>query len=262
MRLSGAHVLVTGASRGIGLEVARGMARRGARLSLVARESAQLDTAAAELGAVAVAADLAEFDEVCGVAPRAAEAHGPVDVLVNNAAAMGMGPVARLEAETLRRTLAINLLAPAELARAVAGPMADRGAGAIVSVSSLAGEMALRNVAAYGSSKAGLGYLTRTMARELRHTGVRCQLVILGGVDTELFKENQADPVAGPSSERLKSVVPVPSPEIVAEKVIDHVERGRRRTLVLPAAATPMVALRALPTALADLLLIGTPRSL
>lgn len=261
-RLTGAHVLITGASRGIGLELARGMAARGARLSLVARESAALRAAAAGVGGEAVPADLSDLKGVAGIPAAATAVNGPVDVLVNNAARMGMGAVARLDAETLRGTLTVNLLAPAELARALSGPMVERGSGAIVNISSLAGEMALRNVPAYGTSKAALAYLTRTMQRELRGTGVTSQLVVLGGVDTELLRENEADPVAGPSSRRLKSVVPVPGPELVAARIVDHVERGRRRPLVIPAAAFPIVALRAFPTLLADLLLVGMPRSL
>jgi short-subunit dehydrogenase len=263
LSLVGAHVLITGASRGIGLELARVAAARGARVSLVARPSAALDAVAREVGGAAVPADLSDLGQAAGVPAAAAAVHGPVDVLVNNAAKMGMGPLARLDAETLRATLTVNLLAPAELSRACSAAMVDRGArGAIVNVSSLAGELALRNVPAYGTSKAGLAYLTRALQRELRGTGVRAQLVVLGGVDTELLRENEADPVAGPSSQRLKSVVPVPGPGHVAQRIADHVERRRRRPLVIPSAAFGVVALRAAPTLVADLALLGMPRSL
>lgn len=262
VRLAGAHVLVTGASRGIGRETARVAAARGARVSLVARDSAALRAAAQEIGGTAVPCDLSDLDAVARLPADAEAANGPVDVLVNNAAKMGMGPVARLDAETLRSTMTINLLAPAELARALSGPMVQRRRGAIVCVSSLAGEMALRNVPAYGSSKAGLSYLTRAMQRELRGTGVLAQLVVLGGVDTELLRENEADPVAGPSSRRLASVVPVPGPAAVAARIVANLERGRRRPLVMPAAAFGVVGLRAFPSVLTDLLLVGMPRSL
>jgi short-subunit dehydrogenase len=261
MRISGSHALITGASRGIGLEIARRMAERGARLSVLSSNAESIGRVADALGANPIAADLSDLGAVAGVLPAAVEANGPVEILVNNAAKMGMGPVARLDAETLRATLTVNLLAPAELARGASGPMIERGAGAIVSVSSLAGEMALRNVPAYGSSKAGLSYLTRTMQRELRGTGVQVQLVVLGGVDTELFRENVSDPVAGPSSKRLQSVVPVPPAEVVGEQIVAWIESGRRRPLVLPPPAMGLLALRNFPSVLTDLLLRGMPRS-
>ena len=256
------HVLITGASRGIGLAAAREAAARGARVSLVARSAPALQQAASQLGGTAVVADLADLDQVATILPRANEAHGPVDVLIDNAAMMGMGAFARLDAETVRATLTANVLAHIELARGALGPMLERRTGSVVVVSSLAGEMALRNIALYGSSKAALSYFVRTLQRELRGTGVLAQQAILGGVDTELLRENQADPVAGPSSQRLAKAVPVPSAEFVARKLIEHVERGRRRPLVLPPAAIGVVALRHLPTSLTDLLLRGMPPSL
>jgi short-subunit dehydrogenase len=262
VRLDGAHVLITGASRGIGLALAHETRRRGARVTLVSSNPAGIAAAAAAVGGHPIAADLADLDRVAEILTEAERANGPVDVLVNNAARMGTGPLARLDALTLRDVLTVNFLAPAELSRGASAAMVDRGRGAIVCVSSLAGEMALRNIPAYGSSKAGLSYLTRALQRELRGTGVLAQLVLLGGVDTELLRENLADPVAGPGSQRLAKVVPVPSAEVVAERMAAHIEAGRRRPLVLPAAALGAVGLRHSLSSIADLLLRGLPRSL
>ena len=261
MELSGAHVLVTGASRGIGLETAREFGRRGARLSVSARDSERLAAVATELGANRVAADLRDMDEVAKILPAAEEANGPVDVLVNNAAMMGMGALPKLRPETMRETFTANLLAPAELARAVSGPMAARGNGAIVTVSSLVGEMAVRGVGLYSSSKVALAHLTRILQRELRGTGVRTHLVFLGAVDTELIRENEADPVAGPAAKRL-AAIPAAEPDVVGRRIVEVVESERRRPLVIPAAGVPMIALRNLPTNFADLVLAGLPRSM
>jgi NAD(P)-dependent dehydrogenase (short-subunit alcohol dehydrogenase family) len=262
VNLTGRHILITGASRGIGLALARECRDRGARVTMLASNPEGIAKAAAEVGGTPLVADLSDLDSLARVLPDAEAANGPVDVLVNNAARMGMGPLARLDAATLRGVLTTNFLAPAELSRAAAASMVPRRTGVIVAVSSLAGEMALRNVPAYGSSKAGLSYLTRALQRELAGTGVLAQLVLLGGVDTELLRENQADPVAGPASARLAKVVPVPGADVVGRRIAEHIESGRRRTLVLPAAARGAVALRHSLTSLSDLLLKGLPRSL
>ena len=261
MNVSGRHVLVTGASRGIGLETAREFSRRGARLSVCARDSQALTAVAEEIGANRVAADLRDMDDVTRIVPSAEEVHGPIDVLVNNAAMMGPGALPKLSTDTLRDTFTVNLLAPAELARAVSGPMAARGNGAIVMVSSMAGEMALRGVGLYSSSKAGLAHYARILQRELRGTGVRTHLVILGGVDTELSRESATDPVAGAAYKRL-SAIPAAEADEVGRRIVEMVESERRRPLVLPAAGFPMVALRNLPNNFADLVYAGLPRSM
>ena len=261
MNLSGAHALVTGASRGIGLETAREFARRGAQVSVLARDTDKLTAVAEELGANRVPTDLRNLDEVATVIPRAEEAHGPVDILVNNAAMAGAGAMPKLSFETMRDTFTVDLLAPAELARAASGPMAERGKGAIVTVSSLAGEMALRGVGVYSTSKAGLEHFTRVLQRELRGTGVRAHLVVLGGVETELVRDTHEDPVARLAYKRL-SAIPASEPDEIGRRIVEAVESDRRRPLVIPAAGFPMVALRNLPTNFADLIYAGLPRSM
>lgn len=252
-------MLVTGASRGIGEAVACEAASRGARLSLLARASERLTAVAERLDAHQIPTDLRDLDAVGRVVAAAETEQGPIDVLVNNAAMMGTGPLACLSARTLADTLTANLLAPAELARAAAGSMIARRCGVIVTVSSFAGEMALRNIGAYSTSKGAITHLTRILQRELRGTGVRALPVLLGGVDTELIRENDVDPVAGPAAKRL-SAIPADDPVVVARKILDAVESGQR-TLAIPAAGTPLMLLRNLPSTLADLVLAGLPRS-
>lgn len=252
-------MLVTGASRGIGEAVAREAKRRGARLSVLARASDRLTAVAEQLDAHQIATDLCDLDAVLRVIPTAEAEQGPIDVLVNNAALMGTGPLAGLSAQTLRDTLTANLLAPAELARGAADTMIPRRRGVIVAVSSFAGEMALRNIGAYSTSKGAITHFTQILQRELRGTGVRALPVLLGGVDTELIHENDADPVAGPAAKRL-SAIPADDPVVVARKILDAVESGQR-TLAIPAVGTPLMLLRNLPSKLADLVLIGLPRS-
>src|SRR5690242_1305613 len=123
MKLMERHVLITGASRGIGYALARECIDRRARVTMLASNPDGIARAAAELGGSPIVADLSDLDRVATVLAEAEAAHGPVDVLVNNAARMGMGPLARLDAETLRGVLTTNFLAPAELSRAAAASM-------------------------------------------------------------------------------------------------------------------------------------------
>lgn len=258
--LSGRHVVVTGASRGIGRELAREASQRGARVTLVARPSDRLSDAAESAGGHALGADLCRRHDVERVMRDAAQSQGPVDVLINNAALMGTGAFASLNADRLHDTLAANLLAPAELCRAAAAAMIQRRTGVIVNVSSFAGEMALRNIGAYSTSKGALTHLTRILQRELRGTGVRALTVLLGAVDTELIHENDADPVAGPAAKRL-SAIPADDPVVVADKILTAIESRRRRPVSIPAAAAPMIAVRGLPSRMADIVMVGLKRS-
>lgn len=258
--LTGAHVLVTGASRGIGYALAGAATLRGARLSVLARPSDRLTAVANEFGAHSIPTDLRDLDQVGAVIATAEANLGPVDVLINNAAMMGTGALATLSAASLRDTLTANLLAPAELARASAASMIARHTGVIVTISSFAGEMALRNIGAYSTSKGAITHLTKILQRELRGTGVRALPVLLGGVDTELIRENDSDPVAGPAAHRL-SAIPADAPEVIATKILDAIESGRRRPLAVPAAGFPLIGLRGLPSNLADAILFGLPRS-
>src|SRR5262245_57355077 len=108
MRLDGAHVLVTGATRGIGRCIAEVLGRRGARLSLVGRNADALDQAAAELDANGIRADLSDPEATSGVVPAAEAAEGPIDVLINNAALNPVGPLARIPQEALLATVLTN----------------------------------------------------------------------------------------------------------------------------------------------------------
>src|SRR5690242_4404595 len=138
MQLSGARIVVTGASRGIGADLATVLAGRGARVVLVARSRDAIEARAKELDGEAFTADLTDAATIEPLV-RAIEADGPIDVLVNNAGVDLTGALVELEPERILELLAINLAAPILLCRATIPAMLERGRGHIMNVSSLAG---------------------------------------------------------------------------------------------------------------------------
>src|SRR5262245_29803068 len=138
MEIAGAHVVVTGATGGLGQAVCRRFDRAGAQLTLTARRSATLDALADELDAAVIAADLADLDSVRGLC--AAIRHA--DILVANAGLEAADDLVDLSPEAIAQVVSVNLQAPALLAALVAPDMAARGRGHIVLMASMAGKVA------------------------------------------------------------------------------------------------------------------------
>jgi NAD(P)-dependent dehydrogenase (short-subunit alcohol dehydrogenase family) len=198
MQLRGTSSLITGGSQGLGLALGKALARQGSRVVLVARGPAPLHAAVAAIRAAggeahAIVADVADKDAVHAIAGQAAALVGaPIDVLVNNASTLGPVPLRLLldtECEDLERVLAVNLVGPFRLTKALAGPMVLRGRGLVVNVSSDAAVEAYQRWGAYGASKAALDHLTRTFAAELGGTGVRFLAVDPGEMDTRMHAD-------------------------------------------------------------------------
>jgi NAD(P)-dependent dehydrogenase (short-subunit alcohol dehydrogenase family) len=193
LRLDGKRALITGATKGIGADIARAFASAGAKLVLSGRDDSELSASrsalADEFGAEihTAAVDLARSDGPTELARRAGDAFGGLDVLVNNAGISHPQPVVDTDPALFDATIAVNLRAPALLASAVGAAMVAAGAGgSIITVASAAALAPLPDHYAYCASKAGLVMATKVLARELGPYGIRANSVCPTVVLTEM----------------------------------------------------------------------------
>lgn len=184
-------VLITGASKGLGLAMARMLARRGHPLVINARGAETLREAERELAqlteVVAVPGDVSEIAE--DIAGAAIGRFGRVDVLINNASELGPSPMPPLEAhpwESLLRIYRVNVVAPIHLTQLVLPGMKARGRGTIINITSDAGTNPYPGWGGYGSSKAALNHASSILAAELSGTGVRVLAIDPGDMNTEM----------------------------------------------------------------------------
>jgi NAD(P)-dependent dehydrogenase (short-subunit alcohol dehydrogenase family) len=216
--------VVTGASRGLGAALAAELARRGARVVLVARGAEALEARAREIRAsggeaYALAADVGRKEDVHAIAGAAAALLGEVDVVVHDASTLGPVPLRLLvdtACEDLEAALAVNVVGPMRLTKAFVGPMLLRGRGVVVHVSSDAAVAAYPTWGAYGASKAALDHMARVWAAELEGTGVRFFGVDPGEMDTEMHA------AAIPEADRAT----LARPEHVARTMADMIGDG------------------------------------
>jgi uncharacterized protein len=213
--------LVTGATVGIGAAFARRLASEGSRLVLVARDTAKLESVAAELRAAhgteveVLSADLTDEASTGPVTERLSDPQRPVDLLVNNA---GIGLKGRFWETPLaeqERMLALNCTSVLRLSHAALGVMVPRGRGDIIVVSSMAG-FAPGSRGAYGASKAWATAFAESLSGQLSGTGVHVSAVAPGFVHTEFHQR------AGLDMSRMPDLMWLEAPDVVDTALRDH----------------------------------------
>lgn len=195
--LDGRVAVVTGASSGLGEGLARALAGAGAKVAVVARRYDRLEKLAAEIGGLAVAADLLDLDRLGDIVPRVVDGLGPPEILVN--AAGNVFTTARAEDEPLDailQTMNLNLVAAYRLCQEVHPHMVATGRGSIVNVSSIAGHVGVPAIpnAAYAASKHGLTGLTADLAVEWARHSIRVNTIAPGFFPSEITSSLYDDP--------------------------------------------------------------------
>lgn len=193
MRLAGKVALITGASGGVGAVMAVRFAEQGARVVLVARRADALASVAAGIGANAMplVADVTREDEVASAFARAVDAFGQIDVLVNNAAAPGEDRhIWEQTLDNWNAALDINVTAAMLCTReALNRSMLARRTGSILNLSSTAGYSVIARKSHYATAKAALSTFTKSVAVEVGAYGIRCNCIVPGRIDTQLYRD-------------------------------------------------------------------------
>lgn len=221
MDVSNAHVLLTGASGGIGEFLAIALARRGAQLTLTGRRSDALTELADRVGGRVITADLTEPQAPTEVVEQA----GRVDILVANAGLPASGPLLEYATEEIDRALEVNLRAPILMAKAAAAQMIPRGRGHLVFMSSLSGKSASSNTSLYNATKFGLRGFALALREDLRPHGIGVSSIYPGPVrDAGMIADSR---VGLPRAGTVTAAA-------VGAATIRAIERNRLETTVAP----------------------------
>jgi NADP-dependent 3-hydroxy acid dehydrogenase YdfG len=211
-------VAITGASSGIGEATALACAQAGASVALTARRIDRLEQIAERIvadggRAIAVQADVGEESQAGAFVRRAHAELGRIDVLVNNAGVMLLGPIENAPTEEWRRMIHVNVFGVLYCTHAVLPLMREQGSGHIVNISSVAGRVARAGSGVYNLTKFGLGAFSESLRQEAVPMGVRVTVIEPGAVATELPMHNRPE-ILGEMAKRFEGVTPLAAEDI------------------------------------------------
>lgn len=242
MRVEGTHAVVTGGSQGIGLEVARLLAERGARVTIVARDRARLDAALEHVGSAgagagtgAAAADVTDAAALTAALDGAVAERGPCDLLVAAAGAAHPGYFEALDVEVFRAQMELDYFGTLHAIRAVLPAMLERGAGGLVGVSSAAALVGVFGYGAYAPAKYAVRGLMETLDAEYASRGIYVACAYPPDTLTPGFeRENEIKPTE--TAAVSAAIAPKPA-AAVAAAIVRGIEHGRRAITADPQTA-------------------------
>jgi NADP-dependent 3-hydroxy acid dehydrogenase YdfG len=222
--LDGTVALITGASSGIGEATARALASQGAKVAVAARRLERLERLAEEIGkgghtALSIEADITEQKQAIEAVDRTVDELGRLDIVVNNAGVMLLGPIEDAPTEEWDRMIDLNLKGLINTTHAAlphllsAAEDAERGCADVVNISSVAGRVARSGSGVYNLTKHGVGAFSESFRQEFAERHVRSTLVEPGAVDTELT-DHLRDGVREKVRDRLASATPLEATDI------------------------------------------------
>lgn len=257
MKIRDAHVFITGGSKGTGAALGLELAGQGAKITILARASAELDQLAADIGAYAMPVDLTNLDSLEGVVTRAEEKNGPIDILISIAAMANTGPFIKLTAVQLRDGVNANMLAHMEINRQALPGMLARKRGTLAIVGSLSTEVTQIHLGNYAPAKAGLTKFGIDLQGELMGTGLSVFVFVLGAIrGTQLSNEGRKDPVIDFLDKRTGDFGVI-SPQFIAKRMTRYFASDKTKAVVtIPRSLAPITQFRLLPLRLMNPLML------
>src|SRR5437016_10067418 len=246
--------LITGGSRGLGLEIARQICARGGKVALIARDAEELARAKTELDRFAtevltIQCDLLESAQIQSAVQQTIQRFGKIDILINNAGTIEIGPLAHIQLKDFDRAMRLHFWAPYILQLLIVPLMRAKGGGRIVNISSIGGRFAVPHMAAYSASKFALAGFSDAIRPELAQDNIYVTTVTPGLMRTgsQVHARFKGDHAAEYRWFDWSRKIPFASISVerAARKILKACRRGRR-SLVMPCSAYFIIAAGAL----------------